>query len=79
MYGPLNCLIDNSVVCDTLAANQNMGRGMVAGGSNVFTRNIACNNGINYSYGIPNAYDGRFEILRAVIQPFDNVSMPETL
>ncbi len=79
MYGPTNCLIDSCRVCDTLATDFNMGRGLVAGGSNVFTRNISANNGINYSYGIPNVYDGRFEILRAVVQPFDNISMPTTL
>jgi WD40 repeat protein len=79
MYGPANCLINNCRVCDTQATNLNMGRGMVAGGSNVFLSSISSNNGVNYSYGIPNVYDGRFEILRAVIQPYDNVSMPELL
>ncbi len=79
MYGPTNCLIDSCRVADTLASNMNMGRGIVAGGTTIVTRTIACNNGINYSYGIPNVYDGRFEILRAVVQPFDNISMPTTL
>ncbi len=79
MYGPTNCLIDNCRVCDTLATDFNMGRGFVAGGSNVFINNVAANNGINYTYGIPNVYDGRFEILRAVVQPFDNISIPTTL
>jgi Tol biopolymer transport system component len=79
MYGPLNCLIDNCRVCDTLASNMNMGRGLVMGGTNVCTRTVAANNGVNYSYGIPNVYDGRFEIARNVVQPFDNVSMPSTL
>jgi WD40 repeat protein len=79
MYGPLNCLVDNGRVCDTLASNQNMGRGLVMGGTNVCTRTVSANNGVNYSYGIPNVYDGRFEIIRNVVQPFDNVSMPTTL
>jgi WD40 repeat protein len=79
MYGPLNCLIDNCRVCDILASGMNMGRGLVMGGTNVCTRTVACNSGVNYSYGIPNVYDGRFEITRNVVQPFDNVSMPTTL
>jgi WD40 repeat protein len=79
MYGPLNCLIDNCRVCDILASNMNMGRGLVMGGTNVCTRTVACNSGVNYSYGITNVYDGRFEIARSVVQPFDNVSMPTTL
>jgi WD40 repeat protein len=79
MYGPLNCLVDNCRVCDTLASSQNVGRGLVTGGSNVCTQNIACNNGVNYSYGIPNVYDGRFEITRNVVQPFDNISLQSTL
>jgi Tol biopolymer transport system component len=79
MYGPLNCLVDNGRVCDTLASNQNMGRGLVMGGTNVCTRTVAANNGVNYSYGIPNVYDGRFEITRNVVQPCDNMSMPATL
>ncbi len=79
MYGPTNCLIDSCRVCDTLATDFNMGRGFVAGGTNVFSNNIASNNGVNYSYGIPNVYDGRFEILRNVVQPFDNISLPTTL
>ncbi len=79
MYGPANCLIDNCRVCDTQANNFNMGRALVAGGTNVFINNVSANNGINYSYGIPNVYDGRFEIFRTVVQPFDNISMPTTL
>lgn len=81
LYGPTNCFVDNCKVCDTQAANFNMGRGFVAGGNNIFINNVACNNGVSYSYGIPNVYDGRFELpaLRNVVQPFDNVSMPTTL
>jgi WD40 repeat protein len=79
MYGPTNCLIDNCRVCNTAATNQNQGRGLVGGGLNIFSRTLAVNNGINYSFGIPNVYDGRFEILRNVVQPFDNISMPTTL
>ncbi len=80
MYGPTNCLIDNCRIADTKATNLNMGSGLVAGGpNNPCLRNASCNNGVNYSWGIPNVYDGRFEILRSVIQPYDNVSMPETL
>jgi WD40 repeat protein len=79
MYGPANCLVDSCTVADTSAAGLLMGRGMVAGGTNVFLSNIASNNGVNYSYGIPNVYDGRFEISRLAVQPFDNISMPTTL
>jgi WD40 repeat protein len=79
MYGPLNCLIDNCRVCDVTASNQNMGRGLAMGGTTICTRTVACNNGVNYSYGIPNVYDGYFEISRDVVQPFDNISMPTTL
>jgi WD40 repeat protein len=81
MYCPANCLVDSCRVCDTQATNLNMGRGLVAGGSNVFLSNIAANNGVNYSYGIPNVYDGRVELypLRNVVQPFDNISMQTTL
>ncbi len=78
MYGPLNCLVDSCIVCDILAANTNGGRGLVSGGANVFLNNKACENGVNYSYGIPNVYDGRFELFsgRATAQPFDNISVP---
>lgn len=78
MYGPLNCLVDSCRVCDILAANTNGGRGLVGGGANVFLSNRACENGINYSYGIPNVYDGRFELFpgRSAAQPFDNISIP---
>ncbi len=79
MYGPQSCCIENCVVNDTLAASQNMGRGCAGGGNNVFLNNVASNNVINYSYGIPNVYDGRFEISRSAIQPYDNISEPTTL
>jgi WD40 repeat protein len=79
MYGPLNCLIDNCRVCDTATGGTSMGRGIVMGGSNMCTRTVAGNNGVNYSYGIPNVYDGRFEITRNVVQPFDNISLPSTV
>ncbi len=80
MYGPTNCLIDNCRVADTQATNLNMGRGFVVGGpTDIVLQSIASNNGVNYSWGIPNVYDGKFEILRSVIQPYDNVSMPELL
>lgn len=79
MYAPTNCLVDNCVVADTQATNFNMGRGIVGAGSNVFLRSVSCNNNVNYSYGIPNAYEGRFDVLRGLVQPYDNVSMPELL
>ncbi len=79
MYGPANCLVDSCRVCDTAAANMNIGRGLVAGGSIACTNNACCNNGVNYSYGIPNVYYGRFEILRGAVEPFDNISEPTTL
>jgi Tol biopolymer transport system component len=79
MYGPLNCLVGNCRVGDTLASGMNMGRGFMAGGTNLFINNVAANNGSNYSYGIPNVYSGRFQISRNTPQPFDNFSMPATL
>ncbi len=79
MYGPSNCFIDNCDVCDTFASGQTMGNGILGAGTNVFTRNKAGNNAENYGYGIPNVYDGRFDISRSVVQPFDNISMPTTL
>lgn len=79
MYGAQGCCIENCDVNDTLATSQNMGRGFVGGGTNVFLNNVASNNGVNYSYGIPNAYDGRFEILRSTVQPYDNISEPSIL
>ncbi len=79
MYGPANCLIDNCRVCDTHALSVAMGRGIVGAGSNIFTRNISKNNGVNYCYGIPNVYYGRFDVARADVQPFDNISLPTVL
>jgi WD40 repeat protein len=79
MYGPANCLIDNCRVSDTAASNLNMGRGFVAGGTNLFVTNASSNNTVSYSYGIPNVYDGRFEISRNAVQPFDNISVPTLL
>ncbi len=79
MYGPSDCLVDNCRVSDTAASNLNMGRGFVAGGSNLFVNNASSNNTMSYSYGIPNVYDGRFEISRNVVQPFDNITLPSTL
>jgi WD40 repeat protein len=78
MYGPLNCLIDNCRVCDTLASSQNMGVGLAMGGSNVCTQNNACNNGANYSYGISNVYHGLFEVTRDTVQQACNISEPTT-
>lgn len=79
MYGPANCLIDNCDVCDTFASGQTMGNGILGAGTNIFARNKAGNNAANYGYGIPNVYDGRFDISRNVVQPFDNISLPTTL
>ncbi len=76
MYGPTNCLIDNCRVCDTQASNVAMGRGIVGAGSNIFTNNIASNNGVNYCYGIPNVYYGTFDLPRLVMQPFENRALP---
>lgn len=76
MYGPSNCLVDNCVIGDTTATAPTVGRGCASGSNAMFTRIVAANNSVNFSYGIPNVYDGRFEIPRNVVQPFDNVSYP---
>ncbi len=79
MYGPTKCVIDACKVGETKASNLNMGRGIEAGGNNLCVNTTCCNNGVNYSYGILNVYDGRFEISRNVVQLFDNISVPTLL
>lgn len=79
--GARNCLVDNCRVCDVLNNGTRMGIAYMGALGNLFTRNIAGNTPVDYSYGIPNVYDGRFELYpgRSTAQPFDNVSMPTTL
>lgn len=76
MYGPTTCLVDNCIATDAKATSPVIGAGIYGARSNNFTRNIVSNNSANISYGISNAYFGKFDLLRSPAQPFDNVALP---
>ncbi|MCK5632258.1 hypothetical protein KAH94_00755 [bacterium] len=72
MHAPSYCFANNNIVCDTNAFGFFMGTGIFGSGNSMFTSNISCNNNVNYTYGIPNVFNGDHNSQR----PFDNISLP---